>query len=329
MHRGTSVAVRPERAPRRPATRRGRPGGVLAACLLLTGLLLAAVHQAGRAAAAPSPYLLPYPAGLAVQVTQGNAAGDHSAENQSEYAFDFGAGGTQFPVLAARAGIVHGEQHTSPGPCRPFGCWQQGNYVLIDHGDGTSALYLHLAENQVYVHTGDHVVQGQRIGLADDTGFSAGSHLHLQVGETPCPRPDPQTRTPCEDRPGWWWPPSTPTWFADRDVVARAPGGVPQADVSYASDNVEPGQSPGGGPSTAPPDDWDDHSYTVTCDGLVPQGFRATLRNGNATVFGSDVGSSDYTTFQVTDEATARGDVTGDGAPETVVLLSCTPQPSN
>jgi hypothetical protein len=81
---------------------------------------------------------------------------------------------------------------------------------------------------------------------------------------------------------------------------------------------------------TAPvPPDWRDASYTITCDGVVPAGFPVTLRNGAARV-PTDVSQTPYYDyFDVRFEAAASGDLAGIGAPATVVLLQCSPQPSN
>lgn len=54
-----------------------------------------------------------------------------------------------------------------------------GNYVVIDHGNGTSTLYAHMSSRAVSV--GDIVTQGQVIGYVGSTGSSTGNHLHLEV----------------------------------------------------------------------------------------------------------------------------------------------------
>jgi murein DD-endopeptidase MepM/ murein hydrolase activator NlpD len=54
-----------------------------------------------------------------------------------------------------------------------------GNYTCIDHGGGVSTCYAH--QSAIHVGTGQHVVQGQVIGLVGNTGFSFGAHLHFEV----------------------------------------------------------------------------------------------------------------------------------------------------
>lgn len=54
-----------------------------------------------------------------------------------------------------------------------------GVHVRIDHKDDYQTIYAHLQEAQVRV--GEQVKAGQQIGLADNTGNSFGSHLHLTL----------------------------------------------------------------------------------------------------------------------------------------------------
>jgi hypothetical protein len=75
--------------------------------------------------------------------------------------------------------------------------------------------------------------------------------------------------------------------------------------------------------------DWRDATYTITCDGVVPDGFSAALHDGVAKV-PADIGQTQfYDDFEIRLEATATGDLDGDGRSDTVVLLQCSPQPSN
>ena len=64
-------------------------------------------------------------------------------------------------------------------------------------------------------------------------------------------------------------------------------------------------------------------TYTVTCDGIVPDGFRATVVDGSARVPADGSRPPHYEHYDIRITATATGDVDGDGAPDAVVLLEC------
>ncbi len=54
-----------------------------------------------------------------------------------------------------------------------------GIYVEIDHGNGFSTLYGHMA--RPYVSVGEYVDRGQLIGLMGSTGWSSGPHVHFEI----------------------------------------------------------------------------------------------------------------------------------------------------
>lgn len=54
-----------------------------------------------------------------------------------------------------------------------------GNFILLDHGQGLSSVYLHLSK--LFVVNEQKVKKGQLIGLVGSTGRSTAPHLHLGV----------------------------------------------------------------------------------------------------------------------------------------------------
>ena len=54
-----------------------------------------------------------------------------------------------------------------------------GNFILLDHGQGLSSVYLHLSKTLVV--NGQKVIKGQKIGEVGTTGRSTGPHLHWGV----------------------------------------------------------------------------------------------------------------------------------------------------
>jgi len=201
----------------------------------LVGLLAGASGWATPVAASGS-YLLPLPGGTHVLVTQGNGGGHTGWE---KYAWDFAVfgSGAEFPIVAARGGTVIGleAEYTTAQHCLNSSCWTLANYVLIDHGDGTAGLYMHLAENSVKVVLGQQVTQGESLGDADNTGWSTGNHLHFQVENTPSQKVLDQANGGTAAR-GWWFTQSIPISFSDPFVLARNSDGIP----------TYPGSFPGG-----------------------------------------------------------------------------------
>lgn len=54
-----------------------------------------------------------------------------------------------------------------------------GKYVIIDHGNGLTTLYAHLASWNVKI--GDELQAGDTIGIGGNTGRSFGAHLHFEM----------------------------------------------------------------------------------------------------------------------------------------------------
>jgi len=215
--------------------------------VLALGLTIAV----GRAGAEPSPYKLPWAAGELHTVLQGNSRFDDAHQcisgcsthndDSMRFAFDFDLP-EETEVIAARAGTValaNGswpKDHCVSAPeaenAGNVAVGNETNFVEIDHGDGTSALYLHLSEVSPNIErkakTGERVEQGEVLGLSGKTGFTqCVPHLHFQV----------QGSVKAD-----WFTTSLPLSFADHDVIARTADGVPVEGESYESDNVPIGE---------------------------------------------------------------------------------------
>lgn len=54
-----------------------------------------------------------------------------------------------------------------------------GNLITIDHGYGLQSQYGHISRS--FVHTGEKVKRGQKIGAVGNTGRSTGPHVHYEV----------------------------------------------------------------------------------------------------------------------------------------------------
>jgi len=84
------------------------------------------------------------------------------------------------PVLASADGTVIDVQDgcvVGDGGCGGG----YGNLVIIDHPDGISTLYGHLAIDTVKVSIGQKVKQGDVIAIEGSTGGSTATHLHFEM----------------------------------------------------------------------------------------------------------------------------------------------------
>ncbi|HRG96896.1 MAG TPA: M23 family metallopeptidase [Polyangiaceae bacterium] len=149
------------------------------------GCVVAPAGTADYCAAPPNTgtYRLPWRAGTSMRLTQDcndSCCADHVGD--AKYAWDFANGGA-FPVVAVRGGTVTHLKINSTRGCGTSSCANDANVVVVDHGDGTHATYLHLQGGTLGpgVTCGGTVTRGQVLGTAGTTGWSTGIHLHLQV----------------------------------------------------------------------------------------------------------------------------------------------------
>lgn len=138
---------------------------MIAAAAALALVVPVAPSGAARRATPLTAYQMPFPCG---ETWAGATRAGHSPSvnaidwNRNP---DLGA-----PVVAAAPGVV------STAYATPRGGY--GRYVLIDHGNGETSVYAHLAS--VVVAVGQRVDQGAMIGTLGDSGNASGAHLHFE-----------------------------------------------------------------------------------------------------------------------------------------------------
>ncbi|HEU4941479.1 MAG TPA: M23 family metallopeptidase, partial [Candidatus Eisenbacteria bacterium] len=105
----------------------------------------------------------------------------------SSYAY-FGA-----PVFSVASGTVaaahDGEPEEVPG-AMPKGktiSTATGNYVIEDIGGGRYAVYAHFKTGSVRVRAGQHVAEGDVLGLVGNTGNTSNPHLHFHISDRVSP----------------------------------------------------------------------------------------------------------------------------------------------
>jgi len=153
-------------------------------------------------------YKLPWPAGVQHRLTQSVS---HPATET--YAFDFADSTTpMFPLVASRAGTVKYAVWTYPNGYYD-GNANHANFLVLEDTSTVPTsymVYLHLAQNSIPAALrtpGARVYRGQFIAIADDTGFSTGSHLHFQV----------------HTNAGSWWGNSVDITFDDVSINGGRP----------------------------------------------------------------------------------------------------------
>ena len=151
--------------------------------------VLAAPSAAAAPAAAFTGYFLPWMAGEIMVLTQSVGHDQYTPGGSAHYAFDFAKPGFpsgMFNVHAAKAGVVSRVVWDQPN-----GNEANPNYLVLEDtstNPTTYQLYMHFAQDSIPTElrvVGAAVLQGQLIGIADDTGQSSGNHLHFMVHTYP------------------------------------------------------------------------------------------------------------------------------------------------
>ncbi|MFN0214941.1 MAG: peptidoglycan DD-metalloendopeptidase family protein, partial [Saprospiraceae bacterium] len=94
------------------------------------------------------------------------------------------------------------------------------NYLVIQHADGSRAIYFHLKKNSLSSKAiGQSVIAGEYLGVVGSSGNSSGPHLHFEVwsGSTVATRIDPFSG-PCNTlNPTSWWAAQRP--YASHEIL--------------------------------------------------------------------------------------------------------------
>lgn len=123
-------------------------------------------------------YRMPFGGSQMIPISQGYN-GRFSHKGASAYALDFPMPwGT--PILASRGGTIVEVINDKVASGIRTGESEGDNRVVIEHLDGTFAVYAHLRHGGP-ARVGQRVQSGELIGLSGDTGFSTGPHLHFEV----------------------------------------------------------------------------------------------------------------------------------------------------
>ena len=202
------------------------------------GLRLTTVELTGNPKAI---YRLPFDEIAGWKVSNGNwddADPGHGGKKSGlqSFAWDFvfdsdndGKGESGQNIRAARGGTVYvvvesesKNSYNSTDLCKDG----VGNYVVINHGDGTFGTYWHLSQNSVIPKVGDQVSRGDKIALSGHTGVSSTPHVHFDVrtgwnlNYSKCNLKDtelPSVRVLFEDKNHACWIPRTGDKFASNN----------------------------------------------------------------------------------------------------------------
>jgi len=119
------------------------------------------------------------PAGYYIRPVPGRITSPYGPRKGGfHYGVDLGGINGVTPVVAAADGVVS-KVLTGCVSGRSSCGGRYGNYVVIEHPNGTSTMYAHLYS--VSVSVGQSVSQGEKIGVLGNTGRSTGPHLHFEV----------------------------------------------------------------------------------------------------------------------------------------------------
>ncbi|MDO8452866.1 MAG: M23 family metallopeptidase [bacterium] len=145
-------------------------GGNLAFAVLATGLISPASTQSAKEAETAT---LPAPVISLSTDVQIRYPVEKVKINQGFSRFHYGLdidGETGDPIYPIMKGTIELEEN---------GRFGYGNQIIVNHGNGLKSRYAHLSKFEAKL--GQEVKPEQVIGKIGTSGFSTGSHLHLEI----------------------------------------------------------------------------------------------------------------------------------------------------
>jgi len=122
-------------------------------------------------------YWLPYESGKRYLLVQAsNSKMSHRDELSADFKMKNGEA-----ICAARDGVIIALRSDSDKGGLHEENLADGNFIKVQHNDGSIAKYWHLQKDGVEVKVGDKVEKGQVIGKSGNTGYTAFPHLHFQI----------------------------------------------------------------------------------------------------------------------------------------------------
>ncbi len=108
---------------------------------------------------------------------RGSQIRPNSDGKRNAHYYGFGAA-----VRAVRDGVVDVSDDGDPDPAPGSVQYEtDGNYVRVDHGDGSYGWYVHLKNGSVKVKQGQRVRAGDKLGELGNSGMSVSPHLHFCI----------------------------------------------------------------------------------------------------------------------------------------------------
>ena len=110
-----------------------------------------------------------------------------SPKTGMHYGIDISGATGVVNIIAIKSGVVIYSTKTAGINCQDLSDINStcgggyGNYVIIQHNDGSYSLYAHIAYDSVLVENGESVMQGQVLGKIGSSGSSTGGHLHFEL----------------------------------------------------------------------------------------------------------------------------------------------------